>query len=121
MSRLVTLFQKGFMKLTGGKRITVLWKNEVVLTRDEWEELLFSYGENIKLKKEIKELKEECVERYNKGWINGSSCSLPLACPKPKDKKLTTMISLIATELIEQADVESCEWLYNKIHQCRSL
>lgn len=121
MSRLKALFQKGFMRLTGGREFTILATDEVVITRADWNELCSSYVEKNKLGEQVQQLEEKCREEYNKGWAKGVNHSLPLACCKPQDEKLLAMISLIAKELIEQADVESCEWLFEKFHQCRSL
>ena len=121
MSRLKALFQKGFMKLTGGRKFTILAANEVVTTRDEWNKLRSSYAEKIKLEEQVQQLEEKCGGEYNRGWVAGTDHSLPLTCEIPQDEKMIAIVSLIAKELIEQGDVESCEWLYNKIHQCRSL
>lgn len=47
MSRLKALFQKGFMRLTGGREFTILATDEVVITRADWNELCSSYVEKI--------------------------------------------------------------------------
>ena len=109
------------MKLTGGRKFTILAANEVVTTRDDWNELCSSCAEKIKLEEQVQQLEEKCGEEYNRGWVAGTDRSLPLTCEIPQDEKMIAIVSLIAKELIEQSDVESCEWLYNKIHQCRSL
>lgn len=121
MSQLLGLFQKAFMKLTGGKRIVIMAKNEIISNEENFHHALRMYCENEKLKKEIQILKTEKIEEFERGRIHGVAHSLPLTCCKPQDGKLLAMISLIAKELIEQADFESCEWLYHKIYQCRSL
>ena len=48
MSRLKALFQKGFMRLTGGREFTILATDEVVITRADWNELCSSYVEKNK-------------------------------------------------------------------------
>ena len=126
MSRLVSLFQKGFMNLTGGKKVIVLTQNEVVETRDTWKELCRSYSENQRLEKEIEELKKMRMKAYmngiEQGLERGSNRTLLLpASIKEENKHLTDIVSLIASELLEQGDVKSCVWLYHKINQCRSL
>lgn len=121
MSRLKALFQKGFMKLTGGKRIVLVARDEMISNKEEIRQALGMYCENEKLKKEIQILKKEKIDEFERGRMHGIAHSLPLTCCRPKDGKLLAVISLIANELIEQADFESCEWLYHKIYQCRSL
>lgn len=121
MSRLKALFQKGVMKLTGGRKFAILATDELITTRDDWNVLCSSYAEKHKLEEQVQQLEEKFIEEYNRGWVAGTNHSLPLACEIPQDGEMIAIVSLIAKELIEQADVESCEWLYNKIHQCRSL
>ena len=121
MSWLKILFNQVVMKFIGGRKFTILATDEVVTTRDEWNELCSSCAEKNKLEEQVQLLEEKCREEYNKGWVAGTDRSLPLTCDIPQDEGMIAIVSLIAKELIEQSDVESCEWLYNKIHQCRSL
>ncbi len=126
MSLLKALFNKGFMKLTGGKKVIVLIQDEVVGTRDTWEELCCSYSENQRLEKEIEDLKQMRIKAYmngiEQGLKRGSNRTLLLPVSiKEENKHLVGIVGEIATELLEQGDLESCVWLLKKIHQCRSL
>ena len=126
MSLLKALFNKGFMKLTGGKKVIVLTQDEVVGTRDTWEELCCSYSENQRLEKGIEDLKQMRIKAYmngiEQGLKRGSNRTLLLPVSiKEENKHLVGIVGEIATELLEQGDLESCVWLLKKIHQCRSL
>ena len=126
MSLLKALFNKGFMKLTGGKKVIVLTQDEVVETRDTWEELCCSYSGNQRLEKEIEDFKQTRIKAYmngiEQGLKRGSNRTLLLPVSiKEENKHLVGIVGEIATELLEQGDLESCVWLLKKIHQCRSL
>ena len=59
---------------------------------------------------------------YNDGLKKSSEYTLLLpSAIKEENKHLIDVVSLIASELLEQGDSESCIWLFKKIHQCRSL
>lgn len=126
MKNLKLLFNKGFMKLTGGKKVIVLTQDEVVGTRDIWEELCCSYSENQRLEKEIEDLKQMRIKAYmngiEQGLKRGSNRTLLLPVSiKEENKHLVGIVGEIAAELLEQGDSESCVWLLKKIYQCRSL
>ena len=126
MSRLKALFNQGFMRLTGGKKIIVLTQDEVVETRDTWEKLCCSYREHQRLEKEIEALKQMRIQAYmngiEQGLKRGSNRTLLLPVSIKEEKKhLVGIVGEIATELLEQGDSESCVWLLKKTHQCRSL
>lgn len=126
MSRLKALFQKGFMRLTGGREFTVLAADEVVITRVDFTELCSCYVEKNRLEKEIEELREMSIRAYvngtEQGLKRGSNRTLLLSASiKEENKHLVGIVGEIATELLEQGDLESCVWLLKKIHQCRSL
>ena len=105
MSRLKALFQKGVMKLTGGKKVIILADNEISITTHDLNKLI----------------SESATLSYQKGLKEGANHTLWFPSPKPNDPKLVDVVSHIASELLDQGDVDSCKWLYNKIHQCRSL
>lgn len=126
MSRLKALFNKGFMKLAGGRRITILEKGEVVVTGNPMEDLRHYYVENERLKKEIRNLKQMKIQSYRNGVQQGLKRSsnrtllLPAAI-REDNKHLVDIVGSIASELLEQGVLESCAWLFKKIIQCRSL
>lgn len=126
MKKLKNLFTKGFMKLTGGKKIIVLTQDEVVETRDTWEKLCCSYREQQRLEKEIEALKQTRMQAYmngiEQGLKRGSNRTLLLPVSiKEENKHLVGIVGEIATELLEQGDLKSCVWLFKKINGCRSL
>lgn len=121
MSRLLGLLQKGFMKLTKGRQLAFVKQDEMIVTESE----LMTLVESIVIKRSQK-LKEKLIESYQCGLEDGlkrkkeSALMLP-SIIREEDKHLVDVVGLIAKELLEQGDFESCEWLLKKIHQCRSL
>ena len=126
MSLLKALFNKEFMRLTGRREFTVLAADEVVITRVDFTELCSCYVEKNRLEKEIEELREMSIRAdvngTEQGLKRGSNRTLLLSASiKEENKHLVGIVGEIATELLEQGDLESCVWLLKKIHQCRSL
>lgn len=128
MSRLVALFQKGFMRLTGGKRVVVLANDEFILDKSGLEEIVLDFSDrrNETLMKEVEKLKEMSQRAHSSGYKKGleSNSKYTLLLPaaiREENKHLVDIVSLIAGELLDQGDVDSCKWLFKKIHQCRSL
>ncbi|WP_195932118.1 hypothetical protein [Turicibacter sanguinis] len=121
MSQLLGLLQKGFMKLTKGRQLVVVKQEEMVVTESE----LMTLVESVVVKRSQK-LKEKLIESYQCGLEDGLKRGKERAIVLPniireENKHLVDVVGLIAKELLEQGDSESCEWLLKKIHQCRSL
>lgn len=127
MSRLVTFFQKGFMKLTKGRQLIWVAQDEFVMSESEFKELVSNFANNrVKsMVERIEELEKTSQCDYSAGYKAGlrksSEYTLTLPSTVPDDQELVDVVSLIASELLEQGDSESCVWLLKKIIQCRSL
>ena len=121
MKKLKALFNKGFMKSTKGRQLMWVAQDELIITESE----LMTLVESLVVKRSQK-LKKKLIESYRcgleEGLKRGKDRALVLPSPiREENKCLVDVVSSIAFELLEQGDVESCEWLHNKIHQCRSL
>ena len=121
MSRLKVLFKKGFMKLTKGHQLVLVKQDEVIVKESE----LALLSERFVANKDQK-LEKKLIDSYQRGLEDGlkrrEECTLLLPrAIKEENKHLIDVVSLIASELLEQGDSKSCVWLFKKINQCRSL
>ena len=128
MSRLKALFQKGFMKLTKGRQLMWVAQDEMIITESDFKEFVIGFADDHAktLKQRIQKLEEKrqnaYYSGYEKGLKKGSEYTLLLpSAIREENKHLVDVVGLIASELLEQGDSESCIWLFKKIHQCRSL
>lgn len=128
MSRLKALFNKGFMKLTKGRQLMWVAKDELVVSESEFKEFISDFANNRvqKVVDRVKELEEKNRQAFKYGYKRGleKSSEYTLLLPnaiREENKHLVDVVSSIAGELLEQGDIESCEWLFKKIIQCRSL
>lgn len=128
MSRLKVLFKKGFMKLTKGRQLMWVNQNEVVMSESDLKKFVIEFANNrVKVATDrIKELEEMSQRAHGLGYEKGlkKSSEYTLLLPsaiREENKHLVDVVGLIASELLEQGDSESCIWLFKKIHQCRSL
>lgn len=128
MSRLLGLLQKGFMKLTKGRQIMWVAQDEMIITESDFKEFVIGFADKHAkpLKQRIQELEEMGDNSYRHGYEEGikKSSNYTLLLPsaiREENKYLVDIVGLIASELLEQGDSESCAWLLKKIYQCRSL
>lgn len=128
MSRLKALFTKGFMKLTKGRQLMLVAPDELVVTETSFKEFVINFATHHTnpLEQRIRELEEMRDNAYQHGLEAGmrKSSDYTLLLPsaiREENKHLVEIVGLIASELLEQGDVESCVWLFKKINQCRSL
>lgn len=128
MSRLKALFNKGLMKLTKGHQLMWVSQNEIVMSESDLKKFVNDFAmDRVKVATDrIKELEEMSQRAHGLGYEKGLKASsaytllLPVAIGE-ENKHLVDIVGLIAGELLEQGDSESCAWLFKKIHQCRSL
>lgn len=109
------------MKLTKGRRLVFIQQDEMIITATE-----FEMSVNSAIANKQKNMEKELIESYQIGLKDrlNRKKEYALILPsiiKDENKHLVDVVSSIASELLEQGDIESCEWLFNKIHQCRSL
>lgn len=128
MSRLKALFTKGFMKLTKGRQLMLVAPDELVVTETSFKKFVIDFATHHTnpLEQRIRELEEMRENAYRYGYEAGlrKSSDYTLLLPsaiREENKRLTEVVGLIANELLEQGDSESCVWLFKKINQCRSL
>ena len=127
MSRLKALFNRGFIKLTKGRQLMWVAQDELVMSESEFKKSVSNFANNrVKSMEEcIEELEEMGRRAYSAGYKAGlrksSEYTLVLPSTVPNDKELVDVVSLIANELLEQGDVESCVWLFKEIFKCRIL
>lgn len=128
MSRLKALFTKGFMKLTKGRQLMLVAPDELVVTETSFKKFVIDFATHHTnpLEQRIRELEEMRENAYRYGYEAGlrKSSDYTLLLPsaiREENKHLTEVVGLIANELLEQGDSESCVWLLKKIIQCRSL
>lgn len=118
MKKLKALFKKGFMKLTKGHQLVLVKQDEVIVKESE----LALLSERFVANKEQK-LEKKLIDSYQRGLESGLkrrekyTLLLPSAI-KEENKHLTDIVSLIASELLDQGDSESCIWLLKKLYKC---
>ena len=121
MEKLKALFNEGFMKLTKGRQLAFVKQDEMIITEAE----LITLVESIVVRRSQR-LKEKLIESYQSGLEEGlkrrKEYALMLPSPiREENKHLVDVVSLIAGELLDQGDVDSCKELLKRILQCRSL
>lgn len=128
MKNLKALFNKGFMKLTKGRQLMLVAPDELVVTETSFKEFMIDFATHHTnpLEQCIRELEEMRDDAYQYGLEVGmrKSSDYTLLLPsaiREENKHLVEIVGLIASELLEQGDIESCTWLLKKIADCRSL